>query len=495
MRVGRTVVAVVLCAAMAQQAGAALLVVDQKLDFGDLAPGDGKCEWSTIVPVGQRCTLRAAVQEANALVGYDAIIIPDGWHIVLTLAGRDEDNAATGDLDILEDVGIGGFSPPGPMDWPIVDGGGIDRVFHVRASARLTIAQLQITGGAAMAPGPTHGGGILDATGGNGLELANCRIHRNVAEDFGGGIAAVLGVGGGAPSSIDSCTIEENKAGLGGTGIWNGGGTLLITRSTLSGNRPLTPGTTPAAIDNRAGLSLRNSTLSGNANAAVRSIDGNAIVSHSLVLRNVTIVGNGIGLDFIDVDSFGSPSITNSIVARNSIHDCSINGGAIDVTDNHNLDSDGSCGLNGFGSDLPNTDPLLDPLLLNGGTTRTMVPKVGSPVIDVGDNVICEANDQRGAPRPLQGDTAAICDIGAVEVLPCTGSPGGRASDSTIASPVTLEVCYWVVLGPSFDVLAGGDLSVRARDSISLDNGFSLYSGGQFTAIRDPAAGSGMTLP
>lgn len=49
-------------------------------------PGDGKCEWATIVPVGQRCTLRAAVQEANGLAGADVILIPDGWRVVLARA-------------------------------------------------------------------------------------------------------------------------------------------------------------------------------------------------------------------------------------------------------------------------------------------------------------------------------------------------------------------------------------------------------------------------
>ena len=128
----RTTLTTLLLVALAIPADAALFVVDTTaVDLGDLIPGDGKCEWSTIVPVGQRCALRAAVQEANALAGPDVIIIPVGWHIVLSRPGRDEDNAATGDLDILEDVTIGSFLPPGPEAWPTVDGGGIDRVFHV----------------------------------------------------------------------------------------------------------------------------------------------------------------------------------------------------------------------------------------------------------------------------------------------------------------------------------------------------------------------------
>lgn len=74
-------------AATAQPGSSALFIVDTTAaDLGDLVPGDGKCEWATIVPVGQRCTLRAAVQEANALAGADVILIPDGWRVVLARA-------------------------------------------------------------------------------------------------------------------------------------------------------------------------------------------------------------------------------------------------------------------------------------------------------------------------------------------------------------------------------------------------------------------------
>jgi len=62
----------------------------------------------------------------------------------------------------------------------------------------------------------------------------------------------------------------------------------------------------------------------------------------------------------------------------------------------HNLDSDGTCGLTGPG-DLFNIDPMLGPLQ---------------------DNADCPATDQRGEPRPQDGDGDGqpICDIGAFEL-------------------------------------------------------------------------------
>lgn len=50
-----------------------------------------------------RCTLRAAIQEANAQAGLDTILIEPGTYL-LTQAGTGEDYADTGDLDITDDV-------------------------------------------------------------------------------------------------------------------------------------------------------------------------------------------------------------------------------------------------------------------------------------------------------------------------------------------------------------------------------------------------------
>ncbi len=488
----KTSLIAVLLAALAVPSGAALFVVDQTLDLPDLVPGDGKCELGFIFPVGQRCTLRAAVQEANALPGADVIIIPNGWHLVLTRAGRDEDGAGTGDLDILEDVGIGGFSPPSPAARPTVDGGGIDRVFHVHFPAVLTIANLQITGGVAAAPGDQSGGGILDDTG-RGLDLVNCRIYGNTANHWGGGLYADLAATG--ASSIDACEIEGNRSELNGTAIWNYG-TMVITGSSIFANRDLTPGNFRSAVHNRGGLTIRNSTLSNNDNTAILSFDDGA-TSHSLSLRNVTIVENGVGLDFEDPDSFGSPNIKNSILAHNSIQDCFIDGAAIAVANNNNLDSDGSCGLNGLGPDLPNTDPLLGPFGLAGGTTHSYVPGPQSPVIDAGNNVTCVGPDQRNVPRPLDGDvpSAVICDIGAVEVLPCDTEGMNLLITNTALGNGETAACHRILAGPAVEVQPGAVHTFRVRDSVALFNGFTVRENATFSVVLDPETGSSVSIP
>ena len=64
-------------------------------DAVDASPGDGVCVTAT----PGECTLRAAVQEANASPGSHEISLPAGT-CLLTIPGPNEDAAATGDLDI-----------------------------------------------------------------------------------------------------------------------------------------------------------------------------------------------------------------------------------------------------------------------------------------------------------------------------------------------------------------------------------------------------------
>ena len=75
-------------------AGAADFVVTTDVDSLDATPGDGFC-----ADADGACTLRAAVQEANALAGADRIELGAGRYL-LSLAGTGEDAAASGDLDL-----------------------------------------------------------------------------------------------------------------------------------------------------------------------------------------------------------------------------------------------------------------------------------------------------------------------------------------------------------------------------------------------------------
>ena len=118
-------------------------------DVVDSNPGDGKCETASGNGV---CTLRAAVMEANAHAGADTILLPEATY-TLTIPGADEDESATGDLDITESLTIQGAVEV-QSD---IDASGLgDRVLDVHSTAsQVTVSWVVFTGGSA-----SMGGGI-----------------------------------------------------------------------------------------------------------------------------------------------------------------------------------------------------------------------------------------------------------------------------------------------------------------------------------------------
>ncbi len=118
--------------------------------------------------------------------------------------------------------------------------------------------------------------------------------------------------------------------------------------------------------------------------------------------------------------------------------------GAVVGSSSYNLIGDGT-GLSGItngvnnnqvGSGASPINPLLGPLVNNGGSTETHALLTGSPALDTGNNATCPATDQRGIPRP----GGAACDIGSYELndttppdTTITGNPT-NPSNSTSAT-------------------------------------------------------------
>ena len=119
---------------------AADFLVDSTVDAVDIDPADDLC-LANISPTTTGCTLRAAVQQANADPTADTITLPVGV-FVLSLDPLDGD--AGGDLDVREAVTIQGA---GFRDTTI-DANQIDRVFDV-ASFAVTIRDVTIRNGRA----------------------------------------------------------------------------------------------------------------------------------------------------------------------------------------------------------------------------------------------------------------------------------------------------------------------------------------------------------
>jgi len=364
---------------------AATFVVNDVTDAVDMTPADNMC-----LTAGGKCTLRAAVQQANALAGHDTIMLPAGTY-TLTISGLCEDGAATGDLDITDDLTITGAGAA----TTIIDGGGIDRVFDVWAP--LSVSGVTIRNG--------NPGTMLCPSG---------------QQPLGGGIYSAAGMST-TSVALTNVIVTGNTATHGG-GIENDlGSTLVMSGVTVSGNMASVAG---GGIENEAGApgaTLTNVTVSGNTagTGAGVSNDGN------LTLSFVTISGNSL-------DGSGDHTIRNTILA-NSASGTNCSGGGTLLAEDHNLDSGSTCGFTDP-TDLINTNPDLGPLQDNGGPTFTHALAAGSPAIDAGSgDCPPPATDQRGVARPVDGngDGSASCDIGAFEFQP------GAVTTTTTQAPTT----------------------------------------------------------
>ena len=402
--------------------------VNNTADDRDLQPGDGKCQVGINIPV---CTLRAAIQETNALAGSNGITLPPGTYS-LTRPGRSEDSALIGDLDVTDTLTIVGAG----ADSTSIDANEFDRVFHVLPNANLTISGVTIREG--FATGLDGAGINLGSVGGGimhqgvSLRLFDSILMNNRANAGGGIYSAHHPTDPPRTILIEACSFRGNRAeDLGftnadGGAVENRGGTVTIRGSTFFENFAASGtagGGGGAAIRGESGgdtVLIENSTISGNTGSpAIGSLNVD------FVLNNTTIANNSsYGVGFGACADCAVITFSNTIVANNAAGDCAFSLSKV-ISKGYNLSSDGSCGFIGTG-DLENTDPLLGPLQDNGGLTLTHALLAESPAIDAGDNSVCPADDQRGIFRPQDGDgdSEAVCDIGAYELFFSNVMPG-----------------------------------------------------------------------
>jgi hypothetical protein len=437
------------------RADAATFTVNSTSDSVDASPGDGVCETASGNGV---CTLRAAIQEANATTGSNAIVVPSGVY-TLTIRGAAEDAAATGDLDITNDVTITGAGATttiveacaivGANTTCIAD----DRVLHIDphgAGISVEISGLTIRNGAPqeIAFVFQNGGGILLGATAH-LTLIDCNVVNNIAPHArdGGGIfnnagtlklirttvsgnAATNGGGiangdGGVVNLTDS-TVSDNFAFQGG-GIFSGyfdtsGSTrVVLTNSTVSTNNAQTFG--GGIFQNRGPLTLTNVTVSGNQAGA--SGGGIEAMDSPVLINNSTIVANGTNEFGGGLEARGTTTLSNTIVAGNTAPDTQFGtapdcSGRITSGGYNLIRSTSGCNIVGNAAgNVVGQDPRLGLLAFNGGPTRTHALIDGSPAIDAGNPAVpgggstgaCALSDQRGYLRPR----GATCDIGAFE--------------------------------------------------------------------------------
>lgn len=358
-------------------------------------------------------------------------------------------------------------------------GGGIYNAGTLTANYSFVSYNDATGGGGVIDGGPAFGGGIANY---GRLTLYASGVNVNEAIGKSTGDNGGYGSGGGIfnassdPVDITYSTIRYNSAigGIGGFcfsasasggGIYNSSGAVTMFNTFVGDNvaTGANNNTTHCAnagsaygggILNADTLTLNNVTLSqnianGGSYTGISSSgkggvgEGGAIYnvpSQTLVVNNNTLYKNqanggsiatvgtaGVG-DGQSIKSSGGLTIKNSIVAGTTGKaECS---GSL-TSAGYNLSSDFSCSFSSVG-DKVNINPMLGALQNNGGPTSTYALLSNSPALDAGNPTTpgssgnsCLVIDQRGAPRPADGndDNTAVCDIGAFEVTPLPGVP------------------------------------------------------------------------
>jgi CSLREA domain-containing protein len=424
--------------------------------------GDGRC---TAADIGDGCTLREAINAANASGGADTV---DATGLTGTVT------LTTALPDLSSDINIVG---PGANLLKVSRGEMAPRfgVFTISPNVTASISGVTMTGGwTADGGNGTSSGGTAESGGGihnkGNLTITRCTVTGNQTGNGGSGGLGYGGSGGGIMNLgtltlIDS-TVSDNRTGDGGSGRPGGGGgvpggsgghgggidnggTATVINTTISGNRTgngATGGpsnTIPglgAGIYNAGEMTISNTTISGNetgtmfvdgpnssitGGGGIYQATGQTTINNSTITANkAAIYGGGIHRSAVPGAS-GTVTLRSTIVAGNSGEGPDIYGTV--QSDGYNLIGDQrkadispnpGAGPNFFGA------PELDPLAENGGPTRTHLPRANSPAIDKGRNFSGRNTDQRGLSRtvnvtdaryPSAGDGT---DIGAVELAP-----------------------------------------------------------------------------
>ena len=463
-------IAILLTLAVATPASAQVtFTVDNTADVNDATPGDGLC-----VATGGGCTLRAAITEANALVGADTVDVPAGTY-ALTLSGTNEEQNVSGDLDVRSDLTIRSSGAGA-----VITAAGLtsQRVMDVPVLANVTLRHLTLTGALLTGTTSTSAGAGLRAMAGAVVNVEDCVITANTTADEGAGIYATgvgttvnvlrsvisdntingaTGFGGGlrtalsASLTIIETTVSGNTSTAAGGGLNHGTstGTVLIERSLFTNNTAISQNTGGGAASCGGPCRIVNSTFTGNQvihDTPGTNQGGGAFWISPLIAAVVidieasTIAGNSAphtGGGIRRQGASGSLNLRGTIVADNDLVSDTTTA-RVDLFGNINLAGfnliEDSTGYNGTETTDPGTnvlgvDPLLDVLADNGGPTLTRALLTGSPAIDAGTCTLIAGGtldvDQRGEPR------VPPCDIGAFEfdgtIVATEDAPGAGA--------------------------------------------------------------------
>ncbi|MFN8531383.1 MAG: choice-of-anchor Q domain-containing protein [Anaerolineae bacterium] len=401
--------------------------------------------------VGDAAALQTAVTTANSNGTDDTITLVSGCTYAISATQTiNADSAHTLTINTTASAAA------------TIQGNNTFRMFSVSSGASVNFVNLTITGGY-VSSASIYGGGILN----NGtLTLTNSTVSSSAAV-LGGGIY------NGGTLTLTNSTVIGNRADLVGGGIENGG-MLTLTNSTVFGNHA---DFDAGGIYNVGTLALTNSTASGNTattNGGGIFNGGTLTLTHSTVSGNMAESGGGIYL------YYSMAMLNNSIIANSAQGgDCVFGTGTVEA--HYSVIGDGTCGISGTpGSPDANGNFAGDPDI----DQTTLIPNLGSPVINSGNNALVVPNattpdpDRAGHARIQQGTV----DRGAFETayvapavtISSSGSPvseGGTATFTITAdTTVSADLIVHLNLSPGLNMSSPGDYTLSGG-SISGQSG------------------------
>jgi uncharacterized repeat protein (TIGR01451 family) len=425
--------------APAAHAGGANFTVNDASDVIDAIPGNGVCE--TVTGSGI-CTLRAAIQETNALAGPDTITLPAGTY-TLSIAGAGENLSATGDLDINGSLTINGAGSGSTT----INAGGLDRALDISTTVVAQITGVTITGG-----NTTTDGGGIQLSAGASLTLVSSAVISNTATSFGGGIH-----NNGGTLALDATTVANNTSSGAGGGIRNqaSGATSLINGSVVSGNTA--PSSNGGGISNSSGtVTVTNSTIgSGNSALSGGGIAQTAGTTVSLVgstvISNTATTGSGGGV----INTGGTLTVNGS-----------------DVTDN-------TAAIQGGG------------LRNDGGGTTT-----------ISNGSLINLNDApNGGGVSNSNGAVHVVDTTVMSNTASTGDGGGLRNDSTTAAvtlAITNTLIYTNVAGSNGGGIQSGGVNSATltivNSTLSANQAFGTAGGVQNSTLTGTIALANVTI-
>jgi len=245
------------------------------------------------------------------------------------------------------------------------------------------------------------GGGGLAYVGEDRITVRDSVFTGNMANSGGAIRASSIAINECPVFRLEHSTLVGNNAASGGGGVLTGCLSNRIEASTITGNEAGTGGGILVGSPTR----VVNSTIAGN--DAVDQGGGISSSGSALAVRNTTVSGNSAGISGGGVAAPGAETqIRNALIALNTGGagpDCS---GAFFSQGGNLLGDDTGCVGFDAPTDRVRPNPKLGELKRNGGPTKTMALRRGSPAINAGVKP-APKRDQRGVKRAGKPDVGA----------------------------------------------------------------------------------------